>query len=111
MPRLYIYLVSLSLLLGASPVFAQDDYDFSDSSGDEESQDDGDDFVFDTPDAEDLSGAGSTGSDDTPDFLQGGGEEDSYDRVERKPLTQAEREGAQSGREPEDLGLAAQAFP
>jgi len=85
--------VSLSLLLAVSPVLAQDDYDFSDESAEEGSQDEGDDFVFDTPaDQGDSSGSGSGDSGDTLDFLEGGADTSTYDKVERKPLTPAELE-------------------
>lgn len=95
MPRLYIYLVSLSLLFGVSPVLAQDDYDFSDPSTEEGSQgNDGDDFDFDTPvgpsdtvDTNENKGSG------TLDFLDGGGDDtETFDKVERKPLTPEELE-------------------
>jgi len=97
MPRLYIYLVSLSLLFGASPVLAQDDYDF-DTPVEEGDGGGEDDFVFDTPvgpgdtpveaPASDTAGGGGS-----LDFLgDGGGDADSFDQVERKPLTAAEAE-------------------
>jgi len=95
MPRLYIYLVSLALLLAVSPALAQDDYDFSDVPVDSEGTDEGgDDFVFDTPVGPGDGAAPSTGSSDSSlDFLNSDGDSsDSFDQVERKPLTPEEAE-------------------
>jgi outer membrane beta-barrel protein len=101
MPRLNSYILPLLLCLVASAAHAQDDYDFSDtpvgtdSTG--ESGEGGDDFVFDTPlGADDVTpgepannGGGSSAA---PSFLQSDGGEPAFDKVERKPLTAAERE-------------------
>jgi outer membrane beta-barrel protein len=98
MPRLHTYIVYALLCFVASPALAQDDYDFSDTPiGTEDTSSDagGDDFVFDTPiGAEDTTpgggGAAPANNGAAPSFLQGN-DTPAFEKVERKPLTEAER--------------------